>query len=172
MKLSQFTLYKNTNFTDMQNTLHFNSNTERDNWFSSYFTDNNVITFSHPFNFRYDRGTLKVPMDMNELQGFNYCQFIDPSGFSAIKHVLESGTDEIATFTFNCATNTSEAVISEQLKAELIQFVPQGSSVSNGAITISNDGTNMKLINSAGSQNVNQQGTFTLVKAEGGGSVS
>ena len=77
MKLSQFTLYKNTNFTDMQNTLHFNSNTERDNWFSSYFTDNNVITFSHPFNFRYDRGTLKVPMDMNALQGFNYCQFID-----------------------------------------------------------------------------------------------
>ena len=71
MKLSQFTLYKNTNFTDMQNTLHFNSNTERDNWFSSYFTDNNVITVSHPLNFRYDRVTLKVPIDMNELQGFN-----------------------------------------------------------------------------------------------------
>ena len=77
MKLSQFTLYKNTNFTDMQNTLHFNSNTQRDNWFSSYFTDDNVITFTHPFNFRYDRGTLKVPMDMNDLQGFNYCKFVD-----------------------------------------------------------------------------------------------
>ena len=77
MKLSQFTLYKNTNFTDMQNTLHFNSNTQRDNWFSSYFTGDNVITFSHPFNFRYDRGTLKVPLDMNELQGFNYCKFVD-----------------------------------------------------------------------------------------------
>ena len=98
-------------------------------------------------------------------------KFIDPSGFSAIKHVLESGADEIATFTFNCATNTSEAVISEQLKAELIQFVPQGMSVSNGAITISNDGTNMKLINSAPSENVNQQGTFTFVKAEGGGEI-
>ena len=77
MKLSQFTLYKNTNFTDMQNTLHFNSNNERDNWFNSYFTDNNVITFQHPFNFRYDRGTLKVPIVMNDLQGFNYCKFID-----------------------------------------------------------------------------------------------
>ena len=77
MKLSQFTLYKNTNFTDMQNTLHFNSNSERDNWFSTYFTGNNVITFSHPFNFRYDRGTLKVPLDMNALQGFNYCKFVD-----------------------------------------------------------------------------------------------
>ena len=77
MKLSQFTLYKNTNFTDMQNTLHFNSNNERDNWFSTYFTGDNVITFQHPFNFRYDRGTLKVPIVMNDLQGFNYCKFID-----------------------------------------------------------------------------------------------
>lgn len=77
MKLSQFTLYKNTNFTDMQNTLHFNSNNERDNWFSTYFTDDNVLTFQNPFNFRYDRGTLKVPLTMNDLQGFNYCKFID-----------------------------------------------------------------------------------------------
>ena len=77
MKLSQFTLYKNTNFTDMQNTLHFNSNGERDNWFSTYFTGNNVLTFKNPFNFRYDRGTLKVPIVMNDLQGFNYCKFID-----------------------------------------------------------------------------------------------
>ena len=77
MKLSQFTLYKNTNFTDMQNTLHFNSNNERDNWFSTYFTGNNVLTFKNPFNFRYDRGTLKVPIVMNDLQGFNYCKFID-----------------------------------------------------------------------------------------------
>lgn len=77
MKLTQFTLYRNTNFTDMQNTLHFNSNSERDNWFSSYFTGDNVIKLSHPFNFRYDRGTIKLPMNMNELQGFNYCKFID-----------------------------------------------------------------------------------------------
>ena len=77
MKLSQFTLYKNTNFTDMQNTLHFNSNNDRDNWFSTYFTGDNVINFTNPFNFRYDRGTLKVPMEMNDLQGFNYCKFVD-----------------------------------------------------------------------------------------------
>ena len=61
----------------MQNTLHFNSNLERDNWFSNYFTGQNVIEFANPFNFRYDRGTLKVPIDMNDLQGFNYCKFID-----------------------------------------------------------------------------------------------
>ena len=101
--------------------------------------------------------------ETSTIQGFQ------GNGFSAIKHVLQSGADEIATFTFNCATNTSEAVISEQLKAELIQFVPQGMSVSNGAITISNDGTNMKLINNTTTEDVFQQGTFTFVTAEGGG---
>ena len=34
--------------------------------------------------------------------------------------------------------------------------------VSNGAVTISNDGTTMKLIKSGASENVNQQGTFTF----------
>lgn len=75
MKLSTFKLFKNTNFTDMQNTLHFNSNVERDNWFDIFFT--NSLEFETPFNFRYDRGTLKVPKNMNELQGYNYCRFVD-----------------------------------------------------------------------------------------------
>lgn len=74
MRLTQFTLFKNTNFTDMQNTLHFNSDAERDNFFANHFTK---IEFTNPFNFRYDRGTLKVQMCMNDLQGYNYCKFID-----------------------------------------------------------------------------------------------
>ena len=45
MKLTSFTFYKNTLFTDMQNTVHFNSNNERDNWFNSYFDSNNKIEF-------------------------------------------------------------------------------------------------------------------------------
>ena len=98
-------------------------------------------------------------------------KFINTSGFSAIKHVLESGADEIATFTFNCAPNTSEAVMSEELKAELIQFVPQGISVSNGAITITHDATSIKLINSKSTESGMQQGTFTFAKAEGGGEI-
>ena len=83
------------------------------------------------------------------------------SGFSAIKHVI-AGNGGIATFTFIALPNTSEVVISEPLKAELNQFLPQGVSFSNGAITITNDGTTMKLINSAPSENVFQQGTFIL----------
>ena len=77
MKLTSFTFYKNTLFTDMQNTVHFNSNNERDNWFNSYFDSNNKIEFEHAFNMRRDRATLKVPRGFEELLGFNYCRFLN-----------------------------------------------------------------------------------------------
>lgn len=77
MKLTQFTLYKNTLFTDMQNTVHFNSNDERDNFFNTEFTGENVKTFETNFNFRRDMGTLKVPELFENLMGFNYCKFVN-----------------------------------------------------------------------------------------------
>ena len=77
MKLTQFTLYKNTLFTDMQNTVHFNSNNERDQFFNTEFTGSNVKTFETNFNFRRDMGTLKVPELFENLMGFNYCKFVN-----------------------------------------------------------------------------------------------
>ena len=77
MKLTQFTLYKNTLFTDMQNTVHFNSNNERDHFFNTEFTGENVKTFETNFNFRRDMGTLKVPELFENLMGFNYCKFVN-----------------------------------------------------------------------------------------------
>lgn len=77
MKLTQFTLYKNTLFTDMQNTVHFNSNEERDQFFNTEFTGENVKTFQTSFNFRRDMGTLKVPELFENLMGFNYCRFVN-----------------------------------------------------------------------------------------------
>ena len=77
MKLTQFTLYKNTLFTDMQNTVHFNSNNERDQFFNTEFTGENVKTFETSFNFRRDMGTLKVPELFENLMGFNYCRFVN-----------------------------------------------------------------------------------------------
>lgn len=77
MKLTQFTLYKNTLFTDMQNTVHFNSNNERDQFFDTEFTGENVKTFETSFNFRRDMGTLKVPELFENLMGFNYCRFVN-----------------------------------------------------------------------------------------------
>lgn len=77
MKLTQFTLYKNTLFTDMQITVHFNSNEERDQFFNTEFTGENVKTFETSFNFRRDMGTLKVPELFENLMGFNYCKFVN-----------------------------------------------------------------------------------------------
>lgn len=77
MKLTRFKLFKNTLFTDMQNTVHFNSNSERDSFFDNEFTGDNVLTFETSFNFRRDRGTLKVPILYENLMGFNYCRFVN-----------------------------------------------------------------------------------------------
>ena len=60
-------------------------------------------------------------------------------------------------------------MLSRTLKEELEKFVDSGYSVSNGAVTIKNDGTNMKLINSAPSSNVIQHATFTFYDFTGGG---
>ena len=80
--------------------------------------------------------------------------------FLAIKHVLTSEYKKLTTFSLECY-NAAEIVLTGELKEELKKFVPS-CSVSNGAITITNDGTNMKLINSAPSETVSQQATFTF----------
>lgn len=76
MKLTQFVLYKNTYFTDMQNTVHFESNQKRDEFFDTEFAqDGNTYRFDSNFNFRRDRGTIKIPDTYENLMGFNYCRF-------------------------------------------------------------------------------------------------
>lgn len=74
-----FEFWKNTKFVDMQNTLHFDSNEERDKWFSllGQGDKENFITSEVPFNFRRDRGNVRVPITMDELQGFNYGRFLN-----------------------------------------------------------------------------------------------
>ena len=82
------------------------------------------------------------------------------------KHTITSGEVTLTTFSFTVLTTEAEMVITGELKEELKKFIPAWS-VSNGAITITNDGTNMKLINNAPSGNVFQLATFTF---EGTGS--
>lgn len=77
MKLTSFTFYKDTLFTDMQNTVHFNSNADRDNWFNSYFDNEHKIVFEYPFNVRRDRAQLRIPRGFEELIGYNYCRFLN-----------------------------------------------------------------------------------------------
>ena len=92
--------------------------------------------------------------------------------FSAFKQVVTGGQQEyqqtLVTFTFDCEPQFTERELLGDTKQDLEKFVKTNMTVSNGAISISNDGTNIKLINSAASENVHQQGTFTFYKETGG----
>ena len=90
--------------------------------------------------------------------------------FLAVKHVLTSGQQRLITFSFQCWE--AEIVLTGALKEELEQYVLPNVTMTNGAVSITNDGTNIKLINSVPSENlVNQHGTFTFYRTTGGGGV-
>ena len=82
--------------------------------------------------------------------------------FSAFKQVVTKGATTLVTFTFDCDPNFTERELSDNIKQDLEKFIGAGMSVSNGAISITNDATSMKLIKSGASENVHQQGTFTF----------
>ena len=82
--------------------------------------------------------------------------------YGAYMHVVTSGQKTLTTFSFDCYDETAEYVITGELKQTLKDYVSTDVSISNGAITITNNGTDVKLINSAPSYDVNQQGTFTF----------
>ena len=89
---------------------------------------------------------------------------------SAIKHVVTIGQQELTTFSFELYSENTEIVLTGELKEELKIYVHTSTAISNGGITISNDGTNMKLTNTAPSENLaNQHGTFTFYYNNGGG---
>ena len=72
MKLTDFTFYKNTPFTDFSNTILFKDNKERDNYFSIF----DSINFDGiRFNFIRDRGMIRVSTPYHLLKGVNYCKF-------------------------------------------------------------------------------------------------
>ena len=95
-------------------------------------------------------------------------QYFQGNGFEAYKHVVTNGNVTFVTFTFNCKPKTGlQMNITGGLKNDLEKFVGANMSVSNGAISIKNDGTDMKLINSAYSEEEGhyQQGTFTFYQS-------
>ena len=94
--------------------------------------------------------------------------FYTGEDFRAYREVFTNPSVTFETFAFDCEPQFAERELKANLKRGLEKFVRAGMTVSNGAITITNDGTTMKLINSAGSQNVHQQGTFTFSEHKGG----
>ena len=99
--------------------------------------------------------------------------YFSSADFSAVQHTVSSRDKSVVTFSFECY-NAAETVITDALKQQLGLYVLPNTSISNSAITISNDGTTMKLINSAPSENVKQHATFTFYyfyDGPGGGGV-
>ena len=91
--------------------------------------------------------------------------------FGVYKHTITSGNVTMTTFSFIGVSTEAEIVLTGRLKEELEKFVPPTLTISNSAITISNDGTNIKLTNSAPSENVYQHATFTFEGTGGGGNI-
>lgn len=81
--------------------------------------------------------------------------------FEAYMHRVETDNGVLKTLSFECY-NAAETEISGELKQYLVPYVEPNASISNGAISITYDGTTMKLINSAPSENVTQHATFTF----------
>src|SRR5699024_5260838 len=73
MKLTDFTFYKNTPFTDLSNTILFDSNEQRDNYFRTSFSSHQFLDMR--FNFIRDRCTIQVPISYENFAGINYCKF-------------------------------------------------------------------------------------------------
>ena len=98
-------------------------------------------------------------------------QFFSDTNFKAYKHIVVTSEGTLTTLSFECY-NAAEIVLTGELKQYLKNYVFPNTSISNGAITITNDGTNMKLINSKSTLGENQQATFTFYTNGGGGAPS
>ena len=98
-------------------------------------------------------------------------QFINPPDFGALMHVVTTGQQPLTTFTFNYLSQNAESVVTGELKEQLEHFVTPNLSISSGALTITNDGTSMKLINSKSTESVYQQAIFTFYGEGGGGEI-
>ena len=88
-------------------------------------------------------------------------QFFSGTNFKAYEHRVETNEGALSILSFECY-NASETVLTGDLKQYLDTYVKPNTSISNGAITITYDGTTMKLINSSPTENVTQHATFTF----------
>ena len=93
--------------------------------------------------------------------GTSTIQFFSDTNFKAYNHSVTTSDGALLTFSFECY-NAAETVLTGDLKYILDSYVLPNTSISNGAISITYDGTNMKLINSSPSENVRQHATFTF----------
>ncbi len=76
MKLTEFTFFKDTPLIDFQNTIHFTSNTARDNHFLNGNHYEKLSIQGGSFNFVRQRSTIDITANFDEFRGVNYCTFL------------------------------------------------------------------------------------------------
>lgn len=76
MNLTEFIFFKNTPFTDFQNTILFENNQERDDFFLKENHYKTLKLDKVKFNFIRDRQSLKLAIPYGDFMGVNYCTFI------------------------------------------------------------------------------------------------
>ena len=91
------------------------------------------------------------------------------STYQIFKYVVTNGYHTFVTYTFNVNSGTPQLTFVADFKNELEKFVGANKTVSNSALTITNDGTDIKLINSKSTEDGWQQGTFTFYEKNTGG---
>ena len=88
-----------------------------------------------------------------------------------VQHVVTSGRYTLTTFSF-VSVSAAELVLTGELKEKLERYVPsipENIIISNGALSITRDGADIKLINSNPTTKAFQQATFTFYERTGGG---
>src|SRR5699024_4069138 len=75
MNLTQFTFFKNTPLIEFQNTIHFSSNTERDNFFLKGNHYETLNLTSNRFNWIRDMSSVVLDVSYNDMRVVNYCTF-------------------------------------------------------------------------------------------------
>lgn len=99
--LTDFMFFYDTPFTDYQNTIHFKSNSERDDYF---LKGNHFSSFDYsntPFNFIRDRNEVRVDISWQDAQGINYCTFIsdfESRRYYAFVNNIEYINDKVVKF--------------------------------------------------------------------------
>ena len=87
-----------------------------------------------------------------------------------VQHVVTSGRYTLTTFSF-VSVSAVELVLTGELKEKLERYVPstpENIIISNGALSITRDGADIKLINSNPTTAAFQQATFTFYERTGG----
>ena len=90
-------------------------------------------------------------------------------GYQLFKYVVTNGYHTFVIYTFNVSSGTPQITFAVDSRNDLGKYVGPNKTVSNGAMTITNDGTEINLTNSKSTEDGNQQATFTFYERRTGG---